>query len=112
MASPAPVYQSHHFDSTKWDVVKPRDDDIVIVTAYKSGTTWMQAVISEILFQGKEKPASVGDMSPWVDLRVPPAEVLGPQLEAQEHRRFLKTHLPADAFIPYFNPKARAMCIR
>eukprot|EP00429_Kryptoperidinium_foliaceum_P088352 CAMPEP_0176197988 /NCGR_PEP_ID=MMETSP0121_2-20121125/7824_1 /TAXON_ID=160619 /ORGANISM="Kryptoperidinium foliaceum, Strain CCMP 1326" /LENGTH=309 /DNA_ID=CAMNT_0017536831 /DNA_START=50 /DNA_END=979 /DNA_ORIENTATION=- len=107
MASAAPVYKSHHFDSAKWDVVKKRDDDIVVVTAYKSGTTWMQAVIAEILFQGKEKPASVGDVSPWVDLRVPPAEVIGQALEAQEHRRFLKTHLPADAFAPYFNPKAK-----
>eukprot|EP00928_Gymnodinium_smaydae_P021141 TRINITY_DN1822_c0_g1_i5.p1 TRINITY_DN1822_c0_g1~~TRINITY_DN1822_c0_g1_i5.p1 ORF type:complete len:314 (-),score=79.42 TRINITY_DN1822_c0_g1_i5:185-1126(-) len=103
----APEYHSHHFNSKKWEVVKPRDDDIIIVTAYKSGTTWMQQVVSELIFQGKEKPGSNGDLSPWVDLRVPPAEVIAPALEAQEHRRFLKTHLPADAFRPYFNPKAK-----
>jgi aryl sulfotransferase len=103
----APVYQSHHFDSEKWKQVKSRDDDIIIVTAYKSGTTWMQQIVSEILFQGKEKPGTVGDLSPWVDLRVPPMEVLAPGLEAQTHRRFLKTHLPADAFRPYYNPRAK-----
>eukprot|EP00428_Durinskia_dybowskii_P035933 CAMPEP_0170271920 /NCGR_PEP_ID=MMETSP0116_2-20130129/35912_1 /TAXON_ID=400756 /ORGANISM="Durinskia baltica, Strain CSIRO CS-38" /LENGTH=320 /DNA_ID=CAMNT_0010523127 /DNA_START=72 /DNA_END=1034 /DNA_ORIENTATION=+ len=103
----APVYKSHHFDSTKWEAVSPRDDDIIIVTAYKSGTTWTQQLVSELVFQGKEKPASVSDLSPWVDLRVPPAEVIGPALEAQRHRRFLKTHLPADAFQPFFNPKAK-----
>ena len=36
------TYESHHFDSEAWSVVKPRPDDIVIATAYKSGTTWMQ----------------------------------------------------------------------
>lgn len=108
MATPAPMHKSHHVDSTKWDAVTPRDDDVVIVTSYKSGTTWMQTVVAEILFQGREKPGSVGDMSPWVDMRVPVAEVTGPQLEAQQHRRFMKTHLPADAFRPYFNPKASA----
>lgn len=103
----APVYESHHFASKKWEVVKPRDSDIVIVTAYKSGTTWMQQIVSEIIFQGQAKPATVGDLSPWVDLRVPPPEVIGPVIEGQTHRRFLKTHLPADAFEPYFNPKAK-----
>eukprot|EP00427_Karlodinium_veneficum_P001943 CAMPEP_0169166610 /NCGR_PEP_ID=MMETSP1015-20121227/60028_1 /TAXON_ID=342587 /ORGANISM="Karlodinium micrum, Strain CCMP2283" /LENGTH=344 /DNA_ID=CAMNT_0009239261 /DNA_START=176 /DNA_END=1208 /DNA_ORIENTATION=- len=100
-----PIYQNHHFDSTKWNAVKPRADDIVIVTAYKSGTTWMQQIVSEILFQGQEKPGTVGDMSPWVDLRVPPAEVLDEMLEGQTWRRFLKTHMPADAFLPYFQPE-------
>lgn len=106
MAS-APVYQSHHFDSTQWQVVKPRPDDIIIATAYKSGTTWMQQIIAELIFQGMEKPASLAEMSPWVDLRLPPPEVRGPTLEAQTWRRFLKTHLPADALEPYFNPSAK-----
>merc|ERR1719265_2137303 len=42
-------------------------------------------------------------MSPWVDLRVPPVEVIAPAIEGQEWRRFLKTHLPADAFAPYYS---------
>ena len=37
-------------------------------------------------------------LSPWVDLRIMPKEaLLG--LEAQTHRRFMKTHLPADAMV-------------
>jgi len=100
-------YKSHHFDASKWKAVNPRADDIVIVTAYKSGTTWMQQIVAELVFQGKEKPGSIGDLSPWVDLRVPPAEVTGPMVEAQTHRRFLKTHLPADAFQPYWNPTGK-----
>jgi aryl sulfotransferase len=40
-----------------------------------------------------------------VDLRVPPREVKLPEIEAQTHRRFLKTHLPVDALT--FSPKAK-----
>lgn len=107
----APVYESHHFNSKKWGAVKPRPDDIIIATAYKSGTTWMQQIVSELVFQGKEKPGNVGDMSPWVDLRVPPDFVMGPALEAQEHRRFMKTHLPCDAFQPYINKTGKCIYI-
>ena len=42
-------------------------------------------------------------MSPWLDLRVPPKEAKLPEVEAQTHRRFIKTHLPVDALV--FSPK-------
>jgi aryl sulfotransferase len=48
-------------------------------------------------------------MSPWVDLRVPPKAVKLPLLEAQTHRRFMKTHLPVDA--TRFCPKAKYLYI-
>ena len=48
-------------------------------------------------------------MSPWLDLRVPPKEVKLPVVEAQTHRRFLKTHLPVDALV--FSPKAKYIYI-
>ena len=46
---------------------------------------------------------------PWVDLRVPPRQVKLPEIEAQTHRRFLKTHLPVDALV--FSPKAKYLYI-
>ena len=48
-------------------------------------------------------------MSPWLDLRVPPKEVKLPLVEAQTHRRFLKTHLPVDALV--FSPRAKYLYI-
>ena len=48
-------------------------------------------------------------MSPWLDLRVPPKEVKLPEVEAQTHRRFIKTHLPVDALV--FSPKAKYVYI-
>ena len=85
-----------------------RDDDIIIATYAKSGTTWTQQIIGQLLFGG-DPNLPVGEMSPWVDLRVPPREVKLPALAAQTHRRFLKTHLPVDALV--FSPKAKYLYI-
>ncbi len=89
---------NHHFDSTVWNGFPFRDDDIVIGTYAKSGTTWLQQIVSQLIFNGIEG-LEVAEMSPWVDVRVPPKEVKLPAIEAQTHRRFLKTHLPVDALV-------------
>jgi aryl sulfotransferase len=95
---------NHHFDSTIWNDFAFRDDDIIISTYAKSGTTWTQQIVAQLLFAGEEA-LDVAGMSPWVDLRVPPKDVKLPQLEAMAHRRFLKTHLPVDALV--FSPRAK-----
>ncbi len=57
-----------------------------------------------LIFNGEEGlPAA--EMSPWLDLRVPPKEVKLPEVEDQTHRRFLKTQLPVDALV--FSPRAK-----
>lgn len=99
---------SHHFDSTIWNDFTFRDDDIVIATYAKSGTTWVQQIIAQLIFRGQEG-INVADMSPWLDLRVPPAVVKLQALENQQHRRFIKTHLPVDALV--FSPKAKYLYI-
>ncbi len=99
---------NHHFDSTIWNDLRFRDDDIVIATYAKAGTTWTQQIIAQLLFAGREDLA-VAEMSPWLDLRVPPKAEKLPAVEAQTHRRFLKTHLPVDALV--FSPKAKYLYI-
>lgn len=99
---------SHHFDSTIWNDLTFRDDDIIISTYAKSGTSWTQQMIAQMMFGG-DPDLAVAEMSPWLDLRVPPKEVKLPEVEAQTHRRFLKTHLPVDALV--FSPRARYIYI-
>src|SRR5688572_26846868 len=99
---------NHHFDSTIWNDLKFRDDDIVISTYAKSGTTWVQQIVSQLIFNG-QAGLPVAEMSPWLDLRVPPKEIKLAEVEKQTHRRFLKTHLPVDALV--FSPKARYIYI-
>jgi len=99
---------NHHFDSTIWNDFRFREDDIIIATYAKSGTTWTQQIIAQMLF-GPDPELEVAEMSPWLDLRVPPREVKLPAVEAQTHRRFLKTHLPLDALV--FSPEAKYLYI-
>ncbi|MEO6217457.1 MAG: sulfotransferase domain-containing protein [Sphingomonas sp.] len=112
LAPEAPVktreFHNHHFDSTIWNDFAFRDDDIVIATYGKSGTTWMQQIVGQLIFEG-DAEVNVAELSPWVDLRVPPKEVKLPEIEAQMHRRFLKTHLPVDALV--FDPIAKYIYI-
>ena len=99
---------NHHFDSTIWNDFAFRDDDIVIATYAKAGTTWMQQIVSQLIFSGAED-LDVAEMSPWLDLRVPPKAMKLPAVEAQAHRRFVKTHLPVDALV--FSPTAKYLYI-
>lgn len=99
---------NHHFDSTIWNDFAFRDDDVVIATYGKSGTTWTQQIVGQLLFGG-DPNVNVSELSPWLDLRVPPKEMKLPAVEAQTHRRFLKTHLPVDALV--FSDRAKYIYI-
>ena len=99
---------SHHFNSTMWNGFAFRDDDVVISTYAKSGTTWTQQIVGQLIFDG-QPDVPVSELSPWVDLRVPPREVKLPAIEAQTNRRFVKTHLPVDALV--FSPSAKYIYI-
>jgi aryl sulfotransferase len=91
-------------DSTRWDGFNFRDDDIVIDTWAKSGTTWTQQILSQLIFDGAEGLPAI-DIAPWVDMRAFPKEEVINNLEAQTHRRFMKSHLPA--FALNISPKAK-----
>jgi len=93
-------YQHHHLDAPSWERYTPRPDDIVITTSIKSGTTWMQAIILQLIFQDLE-PRSVDDFSPWLERRRSSADEMFALLEAQTHRRVIKSHLALDG-VPYF----------
>jgi aryl sulfotransferase len=99
---------NHHFDSTIWDGFAFRDDDVVIATYGKSGTTWTQQIVGQLI-HGGDAEVDVPGLSPWMDLRVPPKEVKLAAVGAQTGRRFLKTHLPVDALV--FSPQAKYLYI-
>ncbi len=103
MAKRAPLREvrSRVFDSRRWDDYQPRDDDIVIATYSKCGTTWMQRIVSMLVFRSAE-PQQIWDLSPWPDMRLfGPIEEVLERAQAQTHRRFFKSHLPYDALPVY-----------
>ena len=98
---PTRIYQNHHLDSTRWQQFTPRPSDIVITTAYKAGTTWMQAIVTQLLF-GDAVPAPLATLSPWLDMRFSPLPPMLATLDAQTHRRSLKSHLQLDG-VPFYD---------
>jgi aryl sulfotransferase len=89
------------FDSARWAGYRPRPDDIIVATYSKCGTTWTQRIVSMLIFASPEA-RPIWDLSPWPDARFGrPIDELMAILEAQTHRRFLKSHLPLSALPLY-----------
>src|SRR5215207_10454651 len=83
-------------DSARWDRFELRPDDIVISSPSKSGTTWMQMICALLIFQTPDLPAALTTVSPWLDMHLRPIADVTRALDAQQHRRFIKTHTPLD----------------
>lgn len=94
------AYEHHHLAAHRWKDFEVRDDDIVISTSYKAGTTWMQTIVGNILFNESGMPGTINELAPWLDARFLPEDETKAMLTAQTHRRFIKTHLPLDG-LPY-----------
>jgi len=100
--------KNHHMDSTRWNGFDFRDDDIIIATYGKSGTTWAQQIVGQLLFDGADN-VDIHELSPWLDLRIRPLDERLAMLAAQSHRRVVKTHLPLDALV--FSEKAKYLYV-
>ena len=101
-----PQYSGFVSNSARWDGFVFRDDDIVISTAAKCGTTWMQMQCALLLFRTPDLPAPLAKLSPWLDMNTRPLDEVLADLDAQTHRRFIKTHtplarLPSDERVTY-----------
>ena len=64
---------NHHMDSTRWNGFPFRDGDIVIATWARSGTTWTQQIVSQLIFNGAEG-INLSSLSPWIENRVSSGE--------------------------------------
>lgn len=103
--SPTRTYRSWVPDSRRWNAYRPRASDAVIAAHPKSGTTWMQQIVSLLIFQSPE-PRPVSEIAPWFDRREldstphTPDAVMN-SLDQQTHRRFIKSHVPFDGMPIY-----------
>jgi aryl sulfotransferase len=93
-----------HMDSSIWNDFRFRDDDIVVATYGKTGTTWTQQIVLQLVFDGQEG-LDIMQIAPWLDFRAAPREEMLAALEAQTHRRSIKTHLPVHALV--YSPRAK-----
>ena len=103
--------RSHTFvwDSKRWDGFVFRDDDIIISTPPKCGTTWTQMICAQLILQQPDLPLPLDRLSPWIDMLTRARTEVFADLEAQTHRRFIKTHTPLDG-IPN-DPTVTYICV-
>ena len=93
-------YRTAVFDNRRWQNFKPRPDDIFVCTPAKCGTTWTQTIVASLLFPDGDLPAPVMMLAPWIEAKFVPEEMMHAALEAQDHRRVMKSHTAADG-IPW-----------
>jgi hypothetical protein len=109
VTAPLVRYSNFMSDNDRWNDLELRDGDIVVATPAKCGTTWMQSICALLVFGGPDLPAGIDELSPWVDLYTKSRKALVAQLDAQTHRRFMKTHTPLDG-LP-FDPRVTYICV-
>ena len=101
-------YRSLVYDSIRWEGFALRPGDIVISTPPKCGTTWTQMICALLIFQ-RPLDRALSLHSPWLDKVDRPRKEVVADLEAQEHRRFIKTHTPLDG-LP-LDPSVTYVCV-
>ena len=94
-----------------WKKLKMRDDDIVIASTIKSGTTWLQQIVAQLVFKGNFEH-NLNDVSLWADSLFDYTENETIDiLEKQTHRRFMKTHSPSNLVFTNNNKNAKYIFI-
>jgi hypothetical protein len=91
-----PRYRNLVYDSSRWEGFTLRSDDIIITTPPKCGTTWTQMLCALLIFDTAEFDRPLAHISPWLDMQTRSLGSVTAELEAQTHRRFIKTHTPLD----------------
>jgi aryl sulfotransferase len=101
LRAPTREFRTMIMDGRRWEGFHARPDDIVVTTYPKCGTTWTQRIVDLLIFQSPD-PRPLMEAAPWLDSTIfAPAEEMIATLEAQTHRRSVKSHMPFDALPIY-----------
>ncbi|XP_056389258.1 sulfotransferase 1C2-like isoform X2 [Hyla sarda] len=91
-----------------WDKIynfQAREDDILVSTFPKAGTTWVQEIVDLIMLNGDVKRSMRAPCFikvPFIDLHPKPMPSGVEAADAMESPRILKTHLPIQLMPPSF----------
>ena len=102
-------YRHPVYDSARWEGFRFREGDIVISTPPKCGTTWMQTLCAMLVLDTVDFDRPLAEISPWLDMQSNRLATVVRGLEAQQHRRLIKTHTPLDG-LPY-DDRVTYLCV-
>jgi hypothetical protein len=88
-------FYHNHFDSTFWNDFPFRDDDIIISTYAKSGTTWVQQILAQLIFNGATD-LTVAEMSHLPNLMLLHFSALKADMPGQIRRIAAFLDIPVD----------------
>jgi len=71
----------------------------------------MQTIVGMLLLDRTDLGAPLGTLSPWLDMQIRTEADVFSMLEAQRHRRFIKTHTPLDG-VPLIDPVTYIVVVR
>ena len=111
---PSIVIRNNFLDTSIWDDIELKDNDIFVNTPAKAGTTWTQEIVGQLLYNGdyqnKFNVSAIVELSVWPAIAALPYEMkiknLNDQLQNEDiGRRIIKTHEPVES-MP-FNPNSK-----
>ena len=77
----------------------PQSEDVFVVSQMKSGTTWLQQLVIQVLSRGENSPiddgATLYSVSPWIESTKSVSVEAAPMVA--DHR-VIKTHLPVTSY--------------
>ena len=87
----------------------PTSEDVFVVTQMRSGTTWMQHLVYQVLTRGQTdlvaEDRCLNAISPWLESTKTVTVTDAPLVGDKVRKRIIKTHFP-DTLCP-FSPKAK-----
>lgn len=95
------AYHTGATNTDHWDHFVAHKDDIFICTPPKNGTTWMQTIVTLLLFGSSDLDFIPAERSPWFDMEIAPVEASLEKFGWDNKRNVIKTHTPLDG-IPFY----------
>lgn len=95
------AYKSMINDTDRWDRFPHEPGDIFINTPSKNGTTWMQTIVTFLLFETSELDFVPAERSPWFDMAIMDLDAAIDGFSKDDKRNIIKTHTPLDG-VPFY----------